>query len=321
MRILVTGGAGYIGSHTVRALLARGDDVAVVDDLSTGHRDFVPQSVLLHVESLLSGAEIEKILRAFRAEAVIHFAARALVGEDRRNPELYYSTNVTGTLSLLDAMIRADVRRIVFSSSCAVYGEPKMPVLTEDHPLQPISVYGETKRVMENAIAAYGERYGWTWAALRYFNAAGASADASIGERHRPETHLIPNAIRAALGQGPSMTVFGQDYPTPDGTPIRDYVHVEDLAAAHVAALDLDRSATLNLGTGHGASVLEVISEVERATGQSVPRVTAARRPGDPARLVASAERVRTMLNWAPRYDLERTIASAVRWARKEEAR
>lgn len=321
MRILVTGGAGYIGSHTVRALRARGDTVTIVDDLSTGHRDFVPHGVALHVESLHTVTALAEIIVGARVDAVIHFAARSLVGEDARSPALYYSTNVCGTLALLGAMLRANVKRIVFSSSCSVYGAPERLPVTEDEALKPISVYGETKRAMESAIRAYADRYGWTWASLRYFNAAGAATDGTLGERHDPETHLVPNAIRGALGSGPPLTIFGDDYPTPDGTPIRDYVHVEDLAAAHVAALALDSSAAVNLGTGRGASVLEVIGAVERAVGRPVPRAIAPRRPGDPPRLVASNALARSLLGWSPAHDLESIVATAAEWERTEAGR
>jgi UDP-glucose-4-epimerase GalE len=320
MRILVTGGAGYIGSHVGRALTARADEIVVIDDLSTGHRELVPPGAPLVVESILNTPRLAEILCAERIEAIMHFAALSTVGEDARHPARYWEVNVGGTLSILDAMVRSGVSRIVFSSSCSVYGQPDQLPVTESAARRPISVYGETKMAMENAIRAHGDRYGILWAALRYFNAAGASSDGTTGERHEPETHLLPNTIRAALGRGAPLTLHGEDYPTPDGTPIRDYIHVEDLAEAHVAALGLEGSGAFNLGTGAGTSVKEIVSMVERVTGRPVPRSIGPRRPGDPARLVAGYELARRALGWNPKRGLEEIVRSAVEWERRVSA-
>jgi UDP-glucose 4-epimerase len=319
MRILVTGGAGYIGSHIVRSLVTREDAVVVLDDLTTGHPELVPPSAPLVVESIMNTPRLAEILCAERIEAVIHFAALSTVGDDARHPARYWEVNVGGTLSLLDAMVRAGVGRLVFSSSCAVYGQPEEVPVTESAARRPISVYGETKMAMENAIRAHGDRYGIVWTALRYFNAAGASSDGTTGEWHEPETHLLPNAIRAALGIGSPLTLYGDDYPTPDGTPIRDYVHVEDLADAHVAALGLEGSGAVNLGTGSGTSVKEIVAAVERETGRSVPRTIGPRRPGDPARLVAGYDLARRTLGWNPKRGLGEIVKSAVAWERKRQ--
>lgn len=314
MRILVTGGAGYIGSHTVRALLAANHEVAILDDLSTGRRELLhPAAKFIHAD-LLDTPAVSGALRDQACEAVIHFAARSRVGEDAREPALYHRVNVVGTLSLLDAMVQAGIRRIVFSSTCAVYDAPADASMDERTPRRPVSVYGETKVAMENAVRAYGDAHGWRWTALRYFNAAGAAEDASIGEWHEPETHLIPLALRAASGRGSALTLYGEDYPTPDGTPIRDYIHVEDLAAAHVAALFLEESHAINLGTGHGYSVKDVVAAVERVTGRPVPRSIGPRRPGDPPRLVASAGLAAKLLGWRPRFGLDDMIRTAARW-------
>jgi len=300
VRVLVTGGAGYIGSHTVRRLLEKGHDVVVLDDLSMGRREFAG-GAKLEVEAIENTPRVTEILHGARIEAVIHFAAKSLVGEDARNPASYYRTNVLGTISVLDAMARVGVKRIVFSSTAAVYGEPRAIPITEDHPLNPISVYGETKRTAEAAIRAYGV----TAIILRYFNAAGAAIDGSIGERHEPETHLIPLAIRASLG-GPPLRIFG------DGSQIRDFVHVEDLAEAHILALTHERSDTFNLGTSKGTAVRDVIARVG-----NVPTVTAPPRPGDPARLVASREKAERILGWRPKYDIVDCIQTALAWHRR----
>jgi UDP-glucose-4-epimerase GalE len=318
MRVLVTGGAGYIGSHTVRHLLERGHDVVAYDNLEMGHREFVPAGRLV-VGDLLEADRLDHALLAHRAEAVIHFAALAAVGESVRDPNRYWRINVTGSLNLVEACRRHGVRRLVFSSTCATYGIPEKPgPITEDTPQRPINPYGRTKLAVEQILADAAAAYGLGYAALRYFNAAGARPDATLGEEHDPETHLIPLAIFAALGRRPALQVFGDDYPTPDGTCIRDYVHVDDLADAHLRALERiepGQGSFFNLGTGRGHSVREVIAAVEAVSGRRVPHSVGPRRPGDPASLVASAARAREVLGWQPRYaDLRETVSTAWKW-------
>ena len=289
MRVLLTGGAGYVGSHAARVLRKGGHRVWVYDNLSEGHRGAVPAEELI-VGDLMETDRLTGIFREHKIEAVMHFAASALVGVSVTDPAAYYQNNVVGTLSLLDAMRAAGVNRIVFSSTCATYGEPEIVPITEDEKQAPINPYGFTKLVMEHALADYAHAYGLGYAALRYFNASGAADDGSIGEDHDPETHLIPIVLQVALGQRKSVKVFGDDYPTPDGTCIRDYIHVEDLAAAHILAmekLEPGKGLKLNLGTGHGASVLQVIEACREVTGHAIPAETAPRREGDPPELVA----------------------------------
>jgi UDP-glucose-4-epimerase GalE len=317
MKILVTGGAGYIGSHTVRLLSARGHDVWVYDNLSTGHRAAVPAGRLI-IGDLGEDARLDHALVTHRIEAVVHFAASALVGESVRYPERYYRNNVVGSLNLLEMMRRNGVGKIVFSSTCATYGLPGRVPIDEEEAQRPINPYGNTKLAIEKALLDHAAPHGWGIAMLRYFNAAGASADGNLGEDHDPETHLIPLVIQAALGLRPAVEVLGSDYDTPDGTCIRDYIHVEDLAQAHILALEkLDpaRPIVCNLGTGTGHSVREVIREVEAASGKKVPVVEAGRRPGDPPRLVAAARRAYELLGWQPRYpDLQSIVQTAWNW-------
>ncbi len=319
-RVLVTGGAGYVGSHCCKALAEAGFEPAVFDNLSMGHESAVRWGPL--IEGDMRDAEaLRRAMAEVKPEAVLHFAALSLVGESTAHPERYYAVNVAGTLNLLEAMRTASVERIVFSSSCAVYGEPERVPITEDLPLNPVSPYGVTKLACEWMMDDFGRAHGLRSMRLRYFNAAGADRDAAIGEWHDPETHLIPLVLDAALGRRPSIQVFGTDYPTPDGTAIRDYIHVEDLAAAHVAALrhliDGGATAAVNLGTGQGASVREVIAAVEAATGLSVPVKEAPRRAGDPPRLVADPSLAQTLLNWRAAADLSNIVADAWRWHRK----
>lgn len=322
MRVLVTGGAGYVGSVSVEALLAAGHEVVVLDDLSTGHRGALPSAVAA-VEGSVTGAVIlREILERQRSEAVLHCAARSLVGESLADPAGYYRDNVGGGLTLLEAMRATGVRRLVFSSSAAVYGEPASAPVTEDAPLQPISPYGETKRAFEAMLEWYGRAYGLRSISLRYFNAAGASA--SNGEDHDPETHLIPNVVAAALGMR-ELVLFGDDYPTPDGTPIRDYIHVADLADAHLLALEATASGTgaeaYNLGSGRGFSVREVLTVAEAIAGRPIAHRIGPRRPGDPPVLVASAERAASVLGWrARRGSLEEIVGSAWAWAQRHPA-
>jgi UDP-glucose-4-epimerase GalE len=316
MRVLVTGGAGYVGSVSVERLVAAGHDVVVLDSLVTGHRASVPREARLVVESTRDQEAVERLLRRAGIDAILHCAARSLVPESMSDPALYYAENVGGGVALLDAMLAADVGRIVFSSTAAVYGEPEPVPIPEDAPLRPINPYGETKRAFEGAMRWYAEAFGLRCVSLRYFNVAGATE--TRGEDHRPETHLVPNILRAALGDG-RLTIHGDDYPTPDGTPIRDYIHVEDLADAHLAALELeapDGSFTaINLGSGSGFTVHQVLAAAEAITGREIPREVGPRRPGDPPALVASNELARRLLGWEPlRGTLEEMIGSAWRW-------
>jgi UDP-glucose-4-epimerase GalE len=319
MRILVTGGAGYIGSHTVKLLLARGHDVRVYDNLCHGHRAAVPADRLI-VADLADEAALDHAFVMHRIEAVIHFAAFAYVGESVTQPARYYKNNLVNALALLDAVRRHDVGRFVFSSTCATYGVPEKAPITEDNPQRPINPYGHTKLAVERALADYSKAYGLGYAALRYFNAAGAAADGSIGEDHHPETHLIPLVLQTALGQRPHIEVFGTDYPTPDGTCVRDYVHVDDLAEAHLSAVekcDAGRGLRLNLGTGRGYSVREVIQTAESITGKKIAVKESPRRPGDPPELVAAAAKARDALAWTPRFpELRPIIETAWNWHR-----
>jgi UDP-glucose-4-epimerase GalE len=319
MRILVTGGAGYIGSHAVRLFLARGHDVWVYDNLVFGHRAAVPAERLL-VADLAETQRLDHVLVERRIEAVVHFAAFAFVGESVQQPAKYYQNNLVNALNLLDAVRRHKVGRFVFSSTCATYGVPEKVPITEDTPQRPINPYGQTKLAFEHALADYAAAYGLGYAALRYFNAAGASPDGSIGEDHEPETHLIPLALQAIQGVRPPLTVFGADYPTPDGTCVRDYVHVDDLAEAHLLALEkieAGKGLCLNLGTGRGHSVREVVRACEEVTGKPVPLREGPRRAGDPPALVAAADRANQVLGWRPRYtDLRQTVETAWNWHR-----
>lgn len=317
MKVLLTGGAGYVGSHAARLLLKRGHEIWVYDNLSEGHRAAVPAGRLIEGD-LHDRAKLTATLREKKIEAVMHFAASCYVGVSVTNPAEYYHNNVVGTLSLLEAMRTAAVKRIVFSSTCATYGVPDIVPITEAEKQSPINPYGFTKLVIEHALADYAHAYGWGYAALRYFNASGAAADGSIGEDHDPETHLIPLILDVALGKRASIKVFGEDYPTPDGTCIRDYIHVDDLATAHLAALErLEEGVALklNLGTGSGASVLEVIEACRRVTGHAVPTEMAPRREGDPPALVADARLANQVLGWQPKYrEIEAVVKSAWGW-------
>jgi UDP-arabinose 4-epimerase len=317
-KILVTGGAGYIGSHACKALARSGYKPIVYDNLERGHPNAVKWGPL-EVGSLADGARLDDVIRRHRPVCVLHFAAYAYVGESVRNPGLYYRNNVAGSLSLLDAMHRNDIGAIVFSSTCATYGIPKVVPVIEDTPQNPINPYGYTKLVVERILRDYEQAYGLRWMALRYFNAAGADPDGEIGERHNPETHAIPLAIMAVLRQDPGFQILGDDYPTPDGTCIRDYIHVCDLANAHVAALaHLEAgkpSMAINLGTGRGTSVWEIVQVVEQVSGQTVPTVIKPRRPGDPPVLEADATKARTLLGWEPLMSsMEQIVGTAYRW-------
>jgi UDP-glucose 4-epimerase len=324
--VLVTGGAGYVGSHAVKALAAAGHDVVVYDDLSAGHaaavdrlaKAFPARRIELVRGDILDTAAVAAALGRSRAEAVMHFAARLLVAESVREPLGYYRANVAGTLSVVEAMAASGVRHLVFSSTAATFGEPETVPIDETHPQRPINAYGETKLAVERALPHVERATGIRSITLRYFNASGADPDGVIGEDHRPEEHLIPLAIGAALG-GPSLTLYGDDYDTSDGTCVRDYVHVSDLADAHVAALGRlaggGPSGAFNLGNGLGMSVRQVVEAVARVAGRAVPHRIGPRRPGDPARLVASNARARAELGWSPRLgDLDTIVETAWRW-------
>jgi UDP-glucose 4-epimerase len=317
LKVLVTGGAGYVGSHAVKRLLRGGHEVVVYDDLSRGHAASVPADTLVRGE-LADGAGLAALLSEREIDAVMHFAAYALVGESVADPALYYRNNVAGTVSLLEAMRKADVHRIVVSSTCATYGEPDVIPIREDTPQHPVNPYGFTKLVMERALADYAHAYGFAYATLRYFNACGASPDGDLGEDHDPETHAIPLALLAALGRRERFTIFGDDYPTPDGTCIRDYVHVDDLAEAHALALDRLESGQglrLNLGTGRGFSVREVVDSCRRVSGREFPVTIGPRRPGDPPELVADPSAARDVLGWTAKYtELDPIVETAWRW-------
>jgi len=324
--VFVTGGAGYVGSHAVKALAEAGYDVVVYDNLSAGHAEAIQRiatavpgrSVSLVEGDILDAARVREALQSSGASAVMHFAARLLVGESVREPYKYYRTNVTGTLTVLEAMAALGVTSFVLSSTCATFGEPVKVPMDETHPQRPINPYGESKLAVERALPHLERASGIKSIALRYFNAAGADPGGVIGEDHEPEEHLIPLAIRAARG-GPALTIFGDDYDTPDGTCVRDYVHVADLAAAHLASLKrLEQggpSGFFNLGNGDGQSVRQVIDVVGRVAGRTVPHSVGPRRPGDPARLVASSSRARAELGWTPRFaDLETIVRTAWQW-------
>lgn len=320
MNVLVCGGAGYIGSHMVRRLTAAGHRVTVFDNLSTGHREAIADAELL-VGDLLDPSALTRLFGQRRYDAVVHFAARSLVGESVAQPYLYYENNVVGSLNLLRAMREAGVERIVFSSTAAVFGHPEREPIDEEHPTRPINPYGASKLMVERLLVDAAQAYGLRSVSLRYFNAAGAAAEGGIGEAHEPETHLIPNVLRSVLGQGPALKVFGTDYPTRDGTCVRDYVHVDDLCEAHLAALGFMSHTAgahlFNLGNGQGFSVLEVLDAAARVAGARIDFETAPRRAGDPAVLVASSLKARELLGWSPRYtDIEAIIASAWNWHR-----
>src|SRR5579883_1871132 len=319
-RILVTGGAGYIGSHTVRLLLDQGYDVSVVDDLSKGFKHNVPSGRLNRL-NLLDTSALTELIRQHRPEAVIHFAAFIAVGESMRDPGRYFQNNVCGSLSLLNAMTANGVRHLVFSSTAAVYGNPHASPIQETFPIQPVNAYGESKVMVETLLRWFDEIHNLTSVCLRYFNASGADPKGRLGEEHEPETHLIPLLFRAVL-TGKPVTLFGDDYDTPDGTCIRDYIHVNDLAQAHILALEYllngGPSEKFNVGTGTGHSVMEVVRAVEEVTGQKVPYEIGPRRAGDPPALVAASDKLKKTLGWDPRYaELKTIVQHAWNFARK----
>lgn len=316
--ILVTGGAGYIGSHTAKSLAAAGYTPVVLDNLTRGHRDAAKCGPFVQGD-VSDGALVRDIIQKYSIQGVLHFAASAYVGESMASPRDYFSNNVRGTLAGLDALLDSEVKQFVFSSTCATYGVPQTTPIGEDHPQHPVSPYGESKLFVERVLHWYGKAYGLRSVALRYFNAAGADPEGELGEDHDPEPHLIPRVINALLGRLPDIEVYGTDYPTPDGTAIRDYVHVTDLAEAHVLALRYllggGESCAVNLGTGHGHSVREVIRAVEKASGRQATVRHQPRREGDPAILVAQCGQAERLLAWKPhRSDLETIVRTALSW-------
>jgi len=316
--ILVTGGAGYIGSHTCKALRNAGYLPVAFDNLSRGNQWAVNWGPL-EIGDISNRQQVERVIDKYRPCAIIHFAAYAYVGESVVDPALYYTNNLAGSINLIEAARKKEIKNFSFSSSCATYGIPETLPITDDHPQSPVNPYGTTKLVIERILKDYEKAYGLNWAALRYFNAAGADTDTDIGECHRPETHLIPNILSAALGQSPKLTVHGEDYPTPDGTCIRDYIHVTDLADAHLKTLEDLRnkkgSLAVNLGTGTGYSIKEIIQHVEKLTGREITLTFGPRRQGDPPSLIASNKKATMKLGWVPRFsDMETIIETALKW-------
>ncbi len=318
MKILVTGGAGYIGSHVVKLLGKKGYEILVLDNLSTGHKEAVLYEDL-KVTDLSNKDELKQILQEFKPDAVMHFAAAIEVAESIENPAKYYRNNTVNTLNLLEAMIENGIKNFIFSSTAAVYGMPEEIPVKEDAPLAPINPYGQSKAFVEKILQNFNKAYGLNYVSLRYFNASGASPDGEIGESHNPETHLIPLVLKTAKEERKSIKIFGTDYPTPDGTAIRDYIHVMDLAEAHLLALDYlnetKKSDVFNLGYGHGYSVREVVDTAKKVTGIDFPVEETDRRPGDPAVLIADSTKAKQTLNWKPKYDdLEFIIKTAWNW-------
>ena len=319
MSVLICGGAGYIGSHNVRAFRQHGDDVIVVDSLETGHRASVPEDVKFYEGDIRNSETLAKIFTENEIESVIHFCAYSLVGESVDKPLKYFDNNVGGMITLLEAMQKFDVKRIIFSSTAATYGEPKRVPILETDPTEPTNPYGESKRIMEKMMNWVSQRYDIRYVSLRYFNVAGAWHDGSIGEDHKCETHLIPLILQVPMGRREFITVYGNDYPTDDGTCIRDYIHVEDLAKAHILALEYLRnggeSNIFNLGSGDGYSVMEMIKAARKVTGHPIPAKVGQRRAGDPARLVADSTKARKILKWQPEITkMEDIIATAWKW-------
>lgn len=318
MVVLVTGGAGYIGSHTARQLLRQGFQVVIYDNLSRGHRDAV-RGYPLVIGDIADTKKVSDTIRKYQVQAVVHFAADSLVGESMSNPKKYFENNVSKSIALFNQLIKDNVRYVIFSSSAAVYGEPSSVPIHENHVMQPTNPYGDTKYMVEKVLQRYHEAYGLKYVSLRYFNAAGADFNGDIGEDHKPETHLIPIILQVALGQRDNVTVYGDDYPTRDGTPVRDYIHVNDLAQAHILALKAlmngMESAVYNLGSEEGFTVLEVLKTAKRVTGKDIKFEIGSRRVGDPAILVASSKKIKSELGWVPKYsDLSQIISSAWKW-------
>src|SRR2546423_1134446 len=316
MKILVVGGAGYIGSVCAQLLLDGGHDVAIFDNLSEGHRAAIDSRAEFVKCDLEDRQSVERLLVRRQPDAVMHFAANALVGESMENPSKYFRNNIANGVNLLDAMVAADVRKLIFSSTCAIFGPPDRVPIDETMPARPINPYGESKLAFEKILRWYHEIHGLRFVSLRYFNAAGASE--KFGEDHRVETHLIPNVLKVALGEKTAVEIFGTDYETPDGTCIRDYIHILDLARAHIVALSWEKSDFYNLGTGGGSSVREVIEACRKVTGRKIDIVEKPRRPGDPPRLIASSEKIKRELGWKPQFQsLDAIIESAWKWHQK----
>jgi UDP-glucose 4-epimerase len=316
MRIFVVGGAGYIGSVCAELLLDEGHEVAIFDNLSEGHRRAVDSRAKFIRGDLADRAQVEAALSSMRPDAVMHFAAFALVPESMRDPSKYFRNNVCNGLNLLDAMVATGVQRMIFSSTCALFGPPERVPIDETAPTRPINPYGESKLTFEKILRWYDEIHGLKFVSLRYFNAAGATQN--LGEDHSPETHLIPNVLKVALGHRPNLEIYGTDYDTPDGTCIRDYIHIVDLARAHILALGASGSGLYNLGTGGGSSVREVIAACRKITGRKIETIEKPRRPGDPPRLIASSEKIKTELGWEPQFQsLDAIIQSAWAWHQK----
>lgn len=322
--VLVTGGAGYIGSHAVKALLQDGYHVLILDNLVYGHRDLVEQ--VLQVELIQGDIQdiplLNSIFQRYKVEVVMHFSAYAYVGESVTDPAKYYRNNVVATLNLLEAMLGAGIDKFVFSSTCATYGVPQFIPLTEEHPQHPINPYGATKLMVERILSDFDLAYGLKYVSFRYFNAAGADPSGILGEDHNPETHLIPLVLQTALGKRSSISIFGTDYPTPDGTCIRDYIHVTDLATAHILGLEYllqgGNSTVFNLGNGNGFSVREVIAAAKEVTGNTIPITKCDRRPGDPPILIGSSEKAKKILGWQPVYpDIKEIVSHAWKWHQK----
>ena len=322
MNILVTGGAGYIGSHTVRMLLKSGYSVVIFDNLSRGHFESVPEGVPFEKVDLQNFAELSNAFSKYKFDAIIHFAAFAYVGESVENPKMYYDNNVRGSNNLISAASDNGISNFIFSSTCSVYGNPEIVPIPETHKTNPINPYAKTKLLIENILHDFDKSKGLKYIALRYFNAAGDSDDSVIGESHNPEPHLIPRILFKALGKSDNLKVYGNDYPTKDGTCIRDYIHVNDLASAHIKALDYlireNKSDIINIGTGVGCSVLEMIEIARKITGNEINVEISERREGDPAVLVADNEKARKVLNWIPEYNLTKIIETAWNWHKNQ---
>ncbi len=319
MAVLICGGAGYIGSHNVRAFTQKGEEVIVIDSLETGHRASVPEGIKFYHADIRDSEALDRVFAENSIEAVIHFCAYSLVGESMEKPLKYFDNNVGGMISLLEAMHKHNVKRIIFSSTAATYGEPKRVPILETDPTEPTNPYGESKRIMEKMMNWVNRLHGINYVSLRYFNVAGAWHDGTIGEDHKCETHLIPLILQVPLGKRDHITIYGDDYPTQDGTCIRDYIHVEDLARAHILALEYLRnggtSDIFNLGSGDGYSVMEMINAARKVTGHPIPAQLGARRPGDPAKLVADSSKAQRVLNWKPEIvRMEDIIATAWKW-------
>jgi UDP-glucose 4-epimerase len=316
MKILVVGGAGYIGSVCAELLLDEGHEVSILDNLSEGHRRAIDERASFIEGDLANREKLTVSLRQARPDAVMHFAANALVGESMKNPSKYFRNNIGNGVNLLDAMLEADVKRLVFSSTCATFGFPERVPIDEAAPQCPVNPYGESKLAFEKILRWYDEIHGLRFVSLRYFNAAGASE--KFGEDHRHETHLIPNVLKVALGEKPNVEIYGTDYETPDGTCIRDYIHIVDLSRAHILALEAKESAYYNLGTGGGASVREVVDHCRKITGKKIAAIEKPRRPGDPPRLIATSEKIKRELGWKPQFQsLDAIVESAWKWHQK----